>query len=276
MRIDAHQHYWSIARGDYGWLTPEVPVLFRDFLPADLSPELKAAQINKTIVVQAAATLAETEFLLQLSESDESIIGVVGWLDLENPEWLKQFNRLRKHPKFVGIRIMIQEMKDPEEVIKPNVVAALALLAELDFPVDLLAISNQLPAVIKLLKLIPNLRAVLDHLGKPLIAQAQLEPWSSQLREIAGFPKLNCKLSGMVTEADPIQWKPEDFTAYIQHAIEVFGVDRVMFGSDWPVCLLASSYTEVVEVLTQGLPDTWTEMDKTKLFGSNAAAFYKL
>jgi L-fuconolactonase len=276
MRIDAHQHFWSIARDDYGWITPKLPVLFRDFLPEHLYPELKAHQMNKTIVVQAAATLAETEFILQLSESDETIIGVVGWLDLEHPEWLEHFNQFKKHPKFVGFRLMIQEMKEPEAVLQPNVTAALALMAELDFPVDLLAVSHQLPYVIKLLKLIPNLRAVLNHLGKPLIAQREWEPWKSQLIEIASFPKLYCKLSGMVTEADHLHWKQEDFTAYIQHTMDVFGVDRVMFGSDWPVCLLAASYSEVVEVLTQALPDAWSETEKTKLFGSNAAVFYKL
>ena len=277
MRIDAHQHYWKIGRGDYGWLTPDVPVLYRDYLPEDLEPSLEQHEIDGTIVVQAARTHAETDFLLELAERCASVAGVVGWLDFGDPTWPDALKRFQASTKFAGIRLMIQEMRDPREALQPHIVNALRRFAEDGLPVDLLAVSHQLPAVMELLELVPGLHAVIDHLCKPQIAAGVFEPWAGQMKEIARkHPGICCKLSGMVTEADHASWKPDDFTAYVRHIVECFGPSRVMFGSDWPVCLLAADYGQAVSVLERALPESFGEAERARLFGGNAAAFYKL
>jgi L-fuconolactonase len=276
MRIDAHQHYWTMKRDDYGWLTPDLPVLYRDYLPEHLIPHLKEHRQDGTIVVQAAATLAETDYLLSLADSSDTILGVVGWLDLNDPEHFSSYERFRKHPKFVGFRIMIQEMSDESTILDPDFMKALRVYAEEDIPIDLLVVSHQLAPLVRLLENVPGIRGVIDHIAKPRIADGVMEPWLSQMKEIAKHPKIYCKLSGMVTEADHRSWKPEHFTAYIRHAIELFGPERVMFGSDWPVCLLAASYDQVMDVLEQALPDSWGERERGRLFGDNAKEFYKL
>ncbi|CAM4106471.1 amidohydrolase family protein [Paenibacillus alkaliterrae] len=276
MRLDAHQHYWSIERGDYGWITPDIPVLYRDFLPGDLKVHLDKHKLDGSIVVQAAATQAETDYLLKLSENEPSIKGVVAWLDLADPYYRIQYERFAKHPKLVGFRVMIQEMPDANAVLGPAFVEALTYFADQGTPVDLLVVSHQLETVIELLDRVPDLHAVIDHIAKPRIRDGVMEPWKSQMSLIAAHPHIYCKLSGMVTEAEHDSWKRSDFVAYIRHMISVFGPGRVMFGSDWPVCLLAASYDEVVDILESALPETWTETDRERLFGLNAKEFYKL
>ncbi|WP_152392671.1 amidohydrolase family protein [Paenibacillus guangzhouensis] len=276
IRIDAHQHYWSIERDDYGWLTPANTTLYRDYLPVDLEAHLAKHEMNGSIVVQAAQSIAETDYMLGLASEHSSILGVVGWLDLHAPDYIQQLERFRAHPKFVGIRIMIQEMKDSDEVLESSMLQAITDLADSGVPVDLLCTSNQLHSVVELLKRVPHLHAVIDHIAKPQIAAQSFEPWRSQMAEIAANPGVYCKLSGMVTEADHQHWSTEQITPYIQHAIELFGYDRIMFGSDWPVCLLAASYDEVVGVLEQAIDSQLTSEDREKLFGRNAAAFYRL
>ncbi|MCA0757713.1 amidohydrolase family protein [Paenibacillus sp. N4] len=276
MRLDAHQHYWSIERGDYGWITPELPVLYRDFLPGDLAPALKKHELDGSIVVQAAPTLAETDFLLKLSENEPSVKGVVAWLDLADPDCRLHYERFEKHPKLVGFRVMIQEMEDANAVLEPAFVEALTYFAGKGTPVDLLLTSDQLEPAAELIAKVPGLHAVIDHIAKPNIRDRVLEPWKSQLSRIAAHPNIYCKLSGMVTEADHRSWRPDDFKAYIRHALDAFGPRRVMFGSDWPVCLLAASYDEVVNVLEEALPDGWTAGDRDRLYGLNAKEFYRI
>jgi len=276
MRIDAHQHYWSIARGDYGWITQELPVLYRDFLPEDLHIHLKKHRMDGTIVVQAAPTIQETEYLFALAERSESILGVVGWLNLFDPFHREHFERYREHPKFVGFRIMIQDMSDASRVLESSFVKALQEYAGMDVPVDLLVKSNQLDVLNELLDAVPGLRGVIDHIGKPRIAEQIIEPWAAQIERAAKHPKIYCKISGMVTEADHQAWQPEHLKRYIEHVIRCFGSERTMFGTDWPVCLLAASYDEVVEVLEEAIPRAWGEQERAKLFGDNARRFYKL
>lgn len=276
MRIDSHQHYWKIDRGDYGWISPEDKTLHRDYLPNDLLPHLKKHDIDQTILVQAASTIEETEFLLELSDNDSTIAGVVGWLDLDDPNYVEQYQEFNKHPKFLGFRLNIQDMKDETATLKDHYIEALRYFAEQDVPVDLLFVHHQFPTLLQLLRKVPNLRGVVDHLGKPDIAGQKFEPWNEHIEEIASYDKIYCKLSGMVTEANHDDWKKEDFVQYVEHILETFGKDRVMFGSDWPVCLLAGSYDEVVEVLQHALPDKMSESDTDKLFGANAHKFYKL
>jgi len=275
MRMDAHQHYWKIDRDDYGWITAELPVLYRDYLPEHLMPHLKEHRLDGTIVVQAAPTLEETNYLLSLANGSDTILGVVGWIDLNDPEHRSHYERFRKHPKFAGFRIMIQEMQDATAILEPHFVEALRYYAEEDLPIDLLVVSRQLEPLVKLLEQVPGLRGVIDHMAKPAIADGMIEPWLSHMKEIAKHPNIYCKLSGMVTEADHREWLPEHFTPYIRHMIELFGSERVMFGSDWPVCLLAASYDQTIAVLEQALPESWGEQERKQLFGENAKEFYK-
>jgi len=276
MRIDAHQHYWSMSRTDYGWITPELPVLYRDYLPKDLEVHRNEHGIAGTIVVQAAPTVQETEYLFSLADREDSILGVVGWLDLFDPAHRDHFERFRRHPKFVGFRIMIQEMPDANRVLDPAFVQALQFYASMDIPVDLLVKSHQWDALNDLLDAVPGLQGVIDHIGKPRIAEQAFEPWAKQIERAARHPNLHCKISGMVTEADHQAWQPDHFTRYIEHVIRVFGAERVMFGSDWPVCLLAASYDEVVEIVQASLPEGWGERERALLFGENAKRFYRL
>jgi len=277
MRIDAHQHYWRIGRGDYGWITPEMPALYRDLLPANLKPLLAEHNIGGTIVVQAAPTLEETAYILGLAEEEESILGVVGWLDLLDPRHRDHYERFARHPKFVGFRLMIQEMPDTERILEPAFVEALRSYADEDVPVDLLVRSAQLGTLVRLLELVPNLRGVVDHLGKPPIKDgAAFEPWLTEMRRIAAFPGIRCKLSGLATEADHRGWRYEDFAPYVSSVAELFGPTRVLYGSDWPVCLLAASYDEAAAIVDRGLPGHWGESERRALHGENAKEFYKL
>ncbi|MGG1552759.1 amidohydrolase family protein [Paenibacillus ferrarius] len=275
-RIDAHQHYWLIERGDYGWITPDLSVLNRDFLPGHLAPHLAEHSLSGSIVVQAAQTLEETEYLLSLARENESILGVVGWLDLQDPDHHRYFEQFQAQPKYVGFRIMIQEMADAREILTPAFIQALQKYASLDVPIDLLLRSDQLEALVTLVDSVPGLRGVVDHIAKPRIAEAQLEPWLSHMQRLAEHPNLYVKLSGMVTEAKHHAWEQKDFTTYIQSTLEMFGPERVMFGSDWPVCLLAADYDQVIEILLQAIPPHWGEMELAQLFGGNAERFYKL
>ncbi|CAG7626298.1 hypothetical protein PAESOLCIP111_02815 [Paenibacillus solanacearum] len=276
MRIDSHQHFWRLDRGDYDWITPEMTAIYRDFLPQDLEAHLDANGIDKSIVVQAAPTLGDTEFMLGLADRSDRIAGVVGWIDLAGADYRQQLETFRSHPKFAGFRVMIQELERAEDVLEPAFVEALRYAAAEDVPVDLLLRSGQLPAVLQLLEQVPGLRGVIDHLAKPEIASGQWDPWSPQMVQAASHKNIYCKLSGMVTEADARSWKPEQFVRYVRHIVQAFGPDRVMFGSDWPVCLLAASYDQVVDVFAQALPEELSEADKANIYGGNALRFYKL
>lgn len=275
MKIDAHQHFWNISRGDYGWITENIPTLYRDFGPEDLTSHLSTYEIEKTVLVQAAPTIEETKFLLSLSENEEIIAGVVGWLDLENEHYQDQLAMFMEHPKFLGVRIMIQDMEDETILLDPTYFNAMKHLADIDIPVDLLVTHKQLDTVVKLLNSIPHLRGVIDHIGKPDIKNGQLDPWRENIRAISKQPKIYCKISGMVTEANS-QWTSSNFEPYIYHVYHCFGSDRIMFGSDWPVCLLAGSYDEVVKVVKENLYNTMNSTEQERFFGENARRFYKL
>lgn len=276
MRIDAHQHYWKLERGDYDWLTPDMEILYRDYEPCDLAAALQEQRIDKTIVVQAAATTEETEYLLSLADDNDTIAAVVGWVDLTDAGGMEQLEQFREHPKFAGFRIMIQDMPDATVVLEPNYIKALQQVEAMQLPVDLLVKSDQLDVLTALMKHVPQLQGVVNHIAKPRIAEGIWEPWAIQMKELAQYPNLYCKLSGMVTEADHAGWQQEDFNAYIQMVIACFGWDRIMYGSDWPVCLLAADYSEVLQVLIAALPEDVTVEQREKLFGNNAIQFYRL
>lgn len=276
MRIDSHQHYWKVERGDYHWMTPTVPVLYRDYLPVDLRPTLLRYGIEKTIVVQAAQTVAETDFLLNLATADDSIAGVVGWLDMEDPGFERQFKRYRQHPKFLGLRPMLQDLPDDQWILRPQVLQALQVVASCNFPFEFLTYPRHLPFVLQALDLVPGLHAVIDHISKPEIRAGKMEPWRSLIAQVARHSNVVCKISGMTTEADHQQWTVDDLRPYVEHVVECFGIDRVMFGSDWPVCLLAGSYDRVIEALREIVSPRLDEVAERKLFGDNAVQFYRL
>lgn len=276
MRIDAHQHYWKLDRGDYGWLTPESGPIYRDYLPPDLKPHLDQCGIGRTVAVQAAPTVDETRFLLSLADQWGSIAGVVGWLDLESSTFERDLEELCAHPKFKGIRPMIQDLPKDDWIIQPRVLDALKFVAEKGIAFDFLTYPRHLPLVVQVLEQVPGLRSVIDHISKPPIARGQLQPWADRLKEVAMHPNVYCKLSGMITEADHKNWKPEDLKPFVDHALEVFGPERVMYGSDWPVCLLAGSYEQVYRTLANLLEGRLDAAEEAAVFGGNAARFYRL
>jgi L-fuconolactonase len=276
MKIDAHQHFWRLDTKLNDWPTPDLKKIYRDFLPADLETHLKMHNIKQTIAVQASETIEETEFLLDLADHHEFIGGIVGWIDLSSKEFPNQFERLMKRQKFVGIRPMLQSMREDQWILKPEVKQNIQLLVENDFPMDLLIYPKHLPYIAELLKEFPSLRAVIDHCAKPNIKDQQWESWADWIEEVSKFETLMCKLSGLVTEADHQAWRIDEFKPYIHHIIHCFGHDRIMFGSDWPVCLLASEYDDVVQILYENLPKEMTAEEIKLFYGGNAKRFYRL
>ncbi|CAN7621951.1 amidohydrolase family protein [Mesorhizobium sp. LjNodule214] len=272
MRIDAHQHYWKIARGDYFWMGPHVAPIVRDVFPADLKPHLNAAGIDRTVVVQAAATVAETEFMLDLAETEPSIAAVVGWVDLGADDVEATLRRLAARPKFRGIRPMLQDIDDTFDILKPKHLAALRLLPKLNLRFDALAQPRHLPVVAALADHIPELAIVVDHAAKPFIAKGIIEPWASDMAALANRPSVLCKFSGLVTEAGP-NWSIAGLKPYADHLIACFGPERLMFGSDWPVCELAATYEKwlaAAKELVAGL----SPAARDQIFGGTAALFY--
>jgi L-fucono-1,5-lactonase len=274
--LDAHHHLWRVSRGDYHWMSPDMTVLARDYLIEDLEPHLRKSSVARTVLVQAAQTEAETDFLLDLASRSDFIAGVTGWLDLADPGFPERLARYRLHPKFVAVRPMLQDLADDAWILKPTVLRNLGHLAELGFPFEFLTFPRHLPHVLRALEETPGLHAVIDHLSKPPIASGEIEPWASLIRRVAKFTDVQCKLSGMVTEADHARWSPDSLAPYVHHVVDIFGVDRLMFGSDWPVCRLAAEYGEVVNALRTILGVRLGPQETEKVFRGNAERFYGL
>lgn len=272
--IDSHQHFWSVARGDYAWMGPHVAGLQRDFLPADLAPHLDAAGVSRTILVQAAETDAETDFLLDLAEATPFVAGVVGWIDLDGADFPRRFAALRRAPKLVGLRPMLQDCPDDAFILRPRVLDNLAAVAESGLAFDILCFTRHLPHVREALSRTPGLRAVLDHCAKPGIAAGRLDRWRDEVAALAAIPGVRCKVSGLVTEAAPDGWTPADLRPVVEHVLASFGPGRLMFGSDWPVCTLAASYGEVFDAARTLLAPHLGPADMERVFGGNAEAFY--
>lgn len=276
MIIDSHQHFWKLSRNDYKWLTEDLLELYRDFMPNDLYPILNEHQIDKTIVVQAAPTIEETLFLLTLFEKYDWIAGVVGWLDFSSVNFQQNFEVLLRHPGFVGVRPMLQDLHEDDWILRPDVLKNVELLVQHDVPLDLLIKPRHIPYILELLKLFPKLRVVVNHIAKPNIAEQQLDGWKEAIEKIAMYPNAMCKLSGLVTEATHQNWTLEEFQPFITHVVNVFGTERVMFGSDWPVCNLSGTYNDVLMILMENLPAKLLGKDLEMIFGENAKRFYKL
>jgi L-fuconolactonase len=274
MKIDAHQHFWSYDESDYGWIPKGTP-LHRSWLPQDLAPLLAAAGIDGTIAVQARQSIAESRWLLSLADESPVIKGVVGWADLRAENVSEDLAALAQHPKFVGVRHVLQDEPDETFMLRSDFMRGIARLAEFGLAYDLLIYPRQLPAAIELVRRFPEQRFVLDHLAKPDVKTGNLEPWREQIRALASSGNLSCKVSGLVTEADHRHWKAADLRPYLDVVFEAFGEDRLMFGSDWPVCLLAAEYAEV-HALIADYVSPLPASARDKIMGSNAARFYRL
>ena len=274
MRLDAHQHFWSYDARQYPWI-PKGSPLERDWLPPDLAPLLAAAALEGCIAVQARQSLEESRWLLELAEHHAIIKGVVGWVDLRAPEVERDLAALAAHPKFAGVRHVVQDEPDVNFQLGAAFQRGIEKLRAFQLTYDLLIHPRQLPAAIALVRGFPEQLFVLDHIAKPPIASGALSPWREQVEELAQSPNVLCKISGMVTEANRARWQAADFRPYLDVVFAAFGEDRLMFGSDWPVCLLAGSYARVFELVddyTRGLSTGARE----KIFGGNAARFYRV
>lgn len=277
--IDAHHHLWDLDVRDQPWLTgPDLAPLRRSFLAADFADTAGPAGVVSSVVVQTVTDPDETPELLATAEDSPLILGVVGWTDLTAPDAADRLARLRAGrggDRLVGIRHQVQGEPDPDWLTRPDVLRGLAAVAAAGLVYDLVVTAGQLPAATRAAAAVPDLRFVLDHLGKPPIASGQLEPWACAVRDLAALPNTVCKLSGMVTEADWHHWTPAGLRPYADTVLDAFGPDRVMFGSDWPVCTLAASYDEVVATAGE-LTAALTEAERRSLFAGTAADVYGL
>ncbi len=273
--VDAHQHFWDPNRFEYVWMSPKVQPLVRAFLPEDLKPIVEAAGVQYTVVVQAISSLDEARWLLQLASKNEFIAGVVTWCDLQSADLGVVLDELQKHPKFKGVRHQIEDESDDSWMLRDKVVAGFRELERRAIPYDMLVRPRHLRLLTEVRDLCPGLKIVVDHIAKPRIADRLFEPWASDLSAAAKLPNVWCKLSGMNTEANWKTWTHEDLKPYVRHVVDSFGYDRVMFGSDWPVCVLAGTYEQTINVLKEALGPLSAEAS-IKLWRENAIAFYSL
>ena len=275
--IDAHQHFWHPARGDYGWIPDGDPILDRAYGPDHLAKDIAAVGVTQTIIVQAAPSVEETEYMLGIADATPSVAGVVGWIDFEKPADRVHLERWANHPKFLGVRPMIQDIPDPNWMLREDVQWAYQAIIDLNLAFDALGFPIHLENVLTLLTRYPDMRFVLDHCMKPYIAKgsdADFTRWATGMGRIAQETSAYCKLSGLITEAAE-NWTVEALRPFAHHVLEAFGPQRVMFGSDWPVCRLRGEYGDwfaAAKALTAHLPSE----DQDRIFGGSARAFYSL
>lgn len=274
MTIDAHQHFWYFDPVRDSWITDDMAIIQRDFLPADLEPVLAQNGIDGCVAVQASQSEEETLFLVNMAQSYDIVKGVVGWVDFQSEQLTERLAFFSQYKEIKGYRHVAQAEPD-DFLARPTVVEGIRQLAEFGLTYDILIYPSQLKAALHLVRAIPEVNFVIDHLAKPYIKKQEISRWSNFMTEIAKHQNVSCKLSGMVTEADWNNWSKRDFFPYLDVAFEHFGPDRLMFGSDWPVCLVAGNYTQV-KTLVEEYVDAWGEEARAKVFGANAVAFYKL
>lgn len=275
--VDAHQHYWNPARGDYGWMPPDHPVLTRPYGPSDLKPHLEQAGVDYTVVVQAAESVEETEYMLGIADATPNVAGVVGWIDFERQDHRRQLERLAKHAKFKGVRPMIQDIPDVDWMLRDDVQWAYDAIIDLDLTFDALGFPQHLRNFLTIFSRYPQMRSVVDHCMKPRIGTHSNDDflhWSGGMARIAAETGAFCKFSGLITEAGEA-WTTEELRPYAAQILDVFGAERVMWGSDWPVCRLRGEYTswhDAAQVLLADLSDA----ARARVFGGTAVEFYRL
>jgi len=274
-RIDAHQHFWRYHPVKDAWITDDMAVIQRDFMPADLKTVYDTHGISGCVAVQADQSEEETLFLLRLADEYPFIKGVVGWVDLQDERVEERLAFFSRYPKLKGFRHIVQGEEDPRFLLRPAFLAGIEALGRFGYTYDILVKPHQLDAVLEFVDGFPRQRFVIDHLAKPYIKARVHEPWATQMAVLAQYPNVCCKLSGMVTEADWNTWKPADFSYYIQHVLQSFGRERVMFGSDWPVCLVAADYKAVLSLVEDAV-GRFTLAEQALVWHKNATDFYKL
>ena len=274
MRIDSHQHFWNLDRFAYPWMPPAPNVLRQNYEPEHLRWILERNRFDGSIVVQANTDPGEVDWLLELASRHEFIFGVVGWVDLESATLESRLDHLQQHPKFRGVRHPVHDEADDRWLLRPSVVEGLKVLARRGIPYDLLLRPQHLPPSLELLQLVPDLNVVIDHIAKPLIKDHVMEPWARDMERMTANPRVHVKLSGMITEAEH-DWAADDLRPYVQHVMSLFPPARLMFGSDWPVCLLAGTWKEALAAFTQAIGPQSLEV-REQLLGATAARFYRI
>jgi L-fuconolactonase len=278
MRVDTHQHFWNLDKVVYPWLKPEHGPIYRTFEAHDLEPLLKAAGIDKTVIVQAADSYEDTEYMLDTAAKYDWVAGVVGWVPLYKPEEAdRKLSEFKRNPIFKGIRHLIHDDPDPDWVVRPEVIEGLKVLASHNMTFDVVAVfPNHLKHVPTLAQKVPGLKIVIDHLAKPPIAAGQMKPWATQMKAAASYPQVHAKVSGLNTAtADPENWSAEDIKPYIDFAFDVFGAERLMLGSDWPVANLAGDYAKVWAETNKALEGR-SQAEIDAVLGGTAVRFYNL
>ena len=273
MRVDAHQHFWQYTAAEYPWIGEGMERLACDYLPADLAPLLAAEGLAGSIAVQSRQTVDETRWLLDLATKHREILGVVDWVDLRSEDVGGQLQEFASNPRFVGVRHVVQDEPDVRFLLGEAFVRGVRQLHGYGLTYDLLLFVPQLPAAVELVGMIPEQRFVLDHLAKPQVKLGSLAPWRADIQALARHSNVTCKLSGMVTEAAWQGWKREDFTPYLEIALDAFGPARLMYGSDWPVCLLAAEYSDVFGIVADFL-GRLSEAEREQILGTTAVRFY--
>lgn len=275
MKIDAHQHFWHYDPVRDSWIDSSMSVLMRDFLPLELKEEMDSNEIRGCVAVQADQSEEETNFLLQLAQSNSFIKGVVGWVDLRAENAEGRIAHFAANKKLKGLRHIVQAEPDEHFMLQNDFKRGISFLSKYGLTYDILIFPKHLGTALELVKQFPEQPFVIDHMAKPQIKDQLFSPWKEQFRELAKAPNVYCKASGLITEANWHQWKIEDIKPYLDIAFEAFGTDRLMFGSDWPVCKLAANYTSTCTIMEEYLKG-FSEGDKAKFWGKNAANFYNL
>lgn len=275
MRIDSHQHFWRYTSSEYGWIDDSMVRLRRDFLPADARREMDGAGVDACVAVQARQTLEETRWLLQLADENPFVAGVIGWIDLQAADAADELARFAGHPKLVGMRHIVQSEPDDRFMLRPAFCRGISLLEDCNLTYDILIYPKHLPVAVELVTRFPRQRFVLDHLAKPDIRKGEIREWETQMRELATFPMVHCKVSGLVTEADWTRWTPEQMRPYLDVVFDCFGADRLLAGSDWPVCILAADYARTMALL-DGYMSERPVTERHAVMGGNAARLWRL
>jgi L-fuconolactonase len=273
--IDSHQHFWRVGQFDYPWMTPQVELLCLDYLPPMLAPILNRRGVDKTILVQASNSVEETRWLLEIAAENSFIGGVVGWVDLKSDHVARELDKFTAHPKFKGVRHLVESEAADDWLTQASVIRGLRELGSRGLAYDLLVHTRHLKPAESVVAECRDLRFVIDHMAKPPIAKGEIDEWARGLKQLAAHPNVSCKLSGLVTEANWTNWRVEDLKPYVETALEYFGPKRIMFGSDWPVCLLAATYERVLDAFQQLLASL-NEDERQRIFFDNAVEFYRL
>lgn len=275
MIIDSHQHFWHYEPAKHAWIDDAIAVIRKDFEPSDLAKVYKENGVDGCVAVQADQTIAETDFLLKLSDEHDFIKGVVGWIDLRGANLQNQLEVYQSKQKLKGFRHVVQGESDHNFLLRSNFLSGISLLEKYNYTYDILIFPHQLGATLEFVKQFPNQKFVIDHIAKPYIKDGFFDGWAILMKEIAKYENVYCKVSGMITEADYNLWTPEQIEPYMQLVLEAFGPERLLFGSDWPVCLVAGNYQQVKSLVTDFISKL-SESEQKQIMGVNAMNFYNL